>query len=151
MGANVSILSAAKYFFQTMSTYIPLEPQLNADESFLGNYGGQSGSKGVKVQFFRGDCCFFSGHISTYIPLGRQFNVEQSLLGNHDLKMFDFRDIGGKSKRRRYYISNGCSYFSKYVNLCTVNFTPIKVFLGQRCTVLVKEEGHTLQFQQPHT
>ena len=66
MGANVSILSAAKYFFQTMSTYIPLEPQLNADESFLGNYGGQSGSKGVKVQFFRGDCCFFSGHISTY-------------------------------------------------------------------------------------
>ena len=77
MGANASILSAAKYFFQTMSTYIPLEPQLNADESFLGDYGGQSGSKGVKVQFFRGDCCCFSGHISTYIPLGQQFNVEQ--------------------------------------------------------------------------
>ena len=150
MGANVSILSAAKYFFQTMSTYIPLESQLNADESFLGNYGGQSGSKGSKSNFLEG-IVFFSGHILTYILLGPQFNVEQSLLRNHDLKMFGFRDVGGKSKRWRYHISNGCSYFSKYVNLCTVNFTPIKVFLGQRCTVLVKEGGHTLQFQQPHT
>ena len=30
-------------------------------------------------------------------------------------------------------------------------FTPIKIFLGQSGIVLVKEGGHTLQFQQPRT
>ena len=68
MGANVSILSAAKYFFQTMSTYIPLEPQLNADESFLGNYGGQIGSKGSKSNFLEGIVVFF---LDIYQPIYR--------------------------------------------------------------------------------
>ena len=34
-----SILRLQNGFFQTMSTYLPLEPQFNADQSLLGNYG----------------------------------------------------------------------------------------------------------------
>ena len=61
--------------------------------------------------------------------------LSKSFLGNHGLQMSGFWDTRGQSHQWRHYISNGCSYFSKYVNLCTINLTPIKIFSGQRCTV----------------
>ena len=70
----------------------------------------------------------------TYIPLEPEFNAEQSLLGNHGLKMSGFWDTGGQSHQRHHHISNLCYYFSKYVNLCTMNLMSIKIFLEQRCT-----------------
>ena len=80
-----------------------------------------------------------------------QFNAEQSFLGNHVLKIYGFRDTGGQSQLWRHHISNTCYYFSKYINLCVLNFMLIKIFLRQRCIVLVKEGSHTLQLQQPLT
>ena len=70
----------------------------------------------------------------TYIPLEPEFNAEQSLLGNHGLKMSGFWDAGGQSHQWHHHISNLCYYFSKYVNLCTMNLMSIKIFLEQRCT-----------------
>ena len=70
----------------------------------------------------------------------------KSFIGNHGLKMYGFRDTGCQSQWWCHHISNGYSYFSRYVNLCTVNFTPIKIFLGQRRTVLVKEGGPICSF-----
>ena len=80
-----------------------------------------------------------------------QFNAEQSFLGNHVLKIYGFRDTGGQSQLCRHHISNTYYYFSKYINLCVLNFILIKIFLRQRCIVLVKEGSHTLQLQQPLT
>ena len=70
----------------------------------------------------------------TYILLEPEFNAEQSLLGNHGLKMSGFWDTGGQSHQWHHHISNLCYYFSKYVNLCTMNLMSIKIFLEQRCT-----------------
>ena len=126
-----------------MSTYIPLEPQFNADQSFLGKYGlkmygfRNMGSKSTTMSsFFRGIFWFF-GHIFTYISLEMHFNAEQSFLGNHGLKMYGFQDTGGQSQWWHHHISNGCSYSSNYVSLCTVNFLLIKIFLGQQCTISI--------------
>ena len=93
-------------FFQTMSTYIPLELQFSADHSFLGNYalkmygfwdtGGQSPQwhHHFSEEFF---FFFFFGHILTYITLESQFNAWQSFLRNHSLNIFGFRGTGVKA------------------------------------------------------
>ena len=90
-------------FLQTMSTYISLEPQFNADQSFHGNYGlkmyGFQVTGGQSLRWHRHFSeeyfCFF-WHILTYIPLERQFIAEQSFLGNHGLKVYGFRDTRGQ-------------------------------------------------------
>ena len=61
--------------------------------------------------------------------------LSKSFRGNHGLEMSGFWDTGCQSHQWRHHISNGCSYFSKYVSLCTMNLTPIKIFSGQRCSV----------------
>ena len=85
--------------------------------------------------------CLFRSYINLY-------SVGTAIMLN---KMYGFRDTSVERQRWPHRFSNGCSYFSKYVNFCTVNITSIKIFFGQRCTVLVKKGGHTLQFQQPRT
>ena len=121
-----------------------IEPQFNADRSFLGNYD-------LKMYGFRdteGQSPWWHHHFSegffsffwTYIylhTLEPQFNAEQSFLGNHGLEMYGFRDTRGQRQPWRHHISNKCFHFSKHVNLCTVNFTPIKIFLGKPRTFLV--------------
>ena len=92
-------------FLQTMSTYISLEPQFNADQSFHGNYGlkmyGFQVTGGQSLRWHRHFseeyfCCFF-WHILTYIPLEQQFIAEQSFHGNYGLKMYDFQVTRGQS------------------------------------------------------
>ena len=62
-------------FLQNMSTYILLEPQFDAGQSFLGNYGLKTygfRDKGLKVHddviIFERKFLGLSGHILTYIP-----------------------------------------------------------------------------------
>ena len=133
-------------FFQTMSNYIPLELQFTADQSFFQNYDlkmhgfqdteGQSPRwryRFSEVFFF---FFFFFEHVWTYILLKPQFNAEQSFLETmNDLDMYGFQHTVVQSQWWRHHISNGCSYFSKYVNLYTVNFTPVKIFVEQWYTV----------------
>ena len=114
---------------QTMSTYISLEPQFNADQSFHGNYGlkmygfqvtgGQSlpWHRHFSEEYF---CCFF-WHILTYIPLERQFIAEQSFHGNYGLKMYDFQVTRGQSLPwHRHFSEEYFCFFLTYINLHTV-------------------------------
>ena len=135
-----------------------IEPQFSDDQSFLGNYGlkmygfrdTESQSPWWHHHYSEGFFSFF-GPIFTYISLEPQFNAEQSFLGNHGLKMHGFWDTKSLIQPWRHHISNRYFHFSQDCILCTVNFTPIKIFLGKLRTVLVWEGGHTLQFQQPRT
>ena len=68
-------------------------------------------------------------YILTYIPLKQQINAEQSFLGNHGLKIFLFsRYRGQKPEITSSYFLRMFLFFQIY-QLCTVSFTPIKIFL----------------------
>ena len=107
-------------------------------------------SPSLHHHFSEGCFCFVWAYINLYtVPFTIQCLAKFPWKPWSD--NFWFSRYRGSNQSLRHHFSNGCSYFFKYVDLCTVNFTQIKIFLGQQCTVLVKEGGHTLQFQQPRT
>ena len=127
-------------FFQTMSIYIRLKPQFNADQSFLRNYGlkmyGFQNTGGQSPwwhhHFSEEFSCFF-GHILTYIPLELQFNAEQSFLGNHWSENVWFsRYRESKSMMTPAYFKRVFLFF-QICQFMYRKFTPIKIFKGFMC------------------
>ena len=85
MGNDISIFLGEFFFVQNVSTYTSLEPEFNADQSFLWNHGlkmycyrdtgGQSLCNDVIIFWLK---IFFFQNLSTYTSLEPQFNADQS-------------------------------------------------------------------------
>ena len=103
MGNDVSMFLGEFFFVQNLSTYTSLEPEFNADRSFLWNHGlKMSRCRDIGGQNLYGEVIifwlnfFFFQNLSTYTSLEPQFNADQSFLWNHGLKMYCYRDMGGR-------------------------------------------------------
>ena len=73
------------FFLQTMSTYVPFEPQFNSDQSFLRNYGLQMyGLRDTEDQnplwhhHFSEGFFFVFRNMSAYTKLESKFNADQN-------------------------------------------------------------------------
>ena len=77
------------FFLQTMSNYVPFEPQFNGDQSFLRNYGQQMyGLRDTEDQnplwhhHFSEGFFFVFRNMSAYTKLESKFNADQKFLAS---------------------------------------------------------------------